>query len=136
MNCPYCQAEQPENFAAESCPTCGHNLSAPAEAKPPGAVLEDRSFYWTVFWLAFFSSLFLSLMVASYPRSIIEIFTPVLCAMVAGFSLAKYLTNNSKQCIIAGILLTIGVLAVDIGVVFVVGYLIVTERGGVLEKLK
>jgi hypothetical protein len=134
MNSSPSQTQLSENLAVEFSLSCGLSSPAPLESKSSGAVPEDKSVYWLVFWAAFVLSPFLSLMVASYPRYAVEILTPVLCAMTAGFSLAKFLTHNPKKCIIIGFLFTLGVLAIDFAIVFVADQIVLMARGADIRK--
>ena len=119
MNCPHCQAELPSDYIAESCPSCGRHLSTQAEAKPPELPIQSKSIYWLVFWLAFFGSPILGLLAASARLGGGILFLAIPGAIIAGFSLAKVYTKTPATFVAVGILFTVGVLVIYLGILFV-----------------
>lgn len=131
MSCPHCQIELPENYAAGSCPSCGHTLLTPAESKAPESPARNKATYWLVFWLAFFGSPILGLLAGAARVREGILLLPFLGAMIAGFALAKVFTKTTAAYIATGILFTIGVLAIYLGIIFVGCLVIVGHNGGI-----
>jgi hypothetical protein len=83
-----------------------------------------------VFWVAFFGSPILGLLAASARVGGAILFLAIPGAMIAGFSLAKVYTKTPVTFIAIGILFTIGVLAVYLGIMFVGCLVILAHSGG------
>ena len=128
MNCPHCQEELPGNYAGGSCPSCAQDLPAQAEAKPPEPPARNKASCWLVFWLAFFGTPILTFVIVSTRAGAGILFLPVLGALIAGFSLAKVYTKTPGTFIAAGILMSLGVMAIYVGIIFV-GCLVIMGHG-------
>ncbi len=131
MNCPHCQAELPENDAAQSCPACGRILPPIIESKAPDAVPKDNSLCWMTFWAAFFSFPIICLLGLYAGGNPVFLFLVLIGAIIAGFSLAKIYAKTPTSFVVMGILYTLGVLAIYLGILFV-GCLVVAGVHGVL----
>lgn len=128
MNCPHCQTQLPENYEGASCPSCGHALLTQPESKSPNATRQDKLVHWAIFWAAFFGAPILCLLGSAHIGPMI-LFLPILGAVVAGFSLAKIFAKTPQTFVAYGVLLTIGVLVIYVGIIFV-GCLVALGRGG------
>jgi hypothetical protein len=129
MNCPQCQEKLPDNYSAESCPTCGCNLPARPDAKVTGITAREKSVCWVIFWLAFFGSPILGLLTASADAAGGILFPPILGAIIAGFALARIFTSTIVTFILMGVLFSAGVLVIYVAIIFV-GCLVIMGHGG------
>jgi hypothetical protein len=117
MNCPHCQKELPDNAAA-SCPFCQQPLPAiPESSSPTPGVSKSR--YWLIFWLAFVGAPALALLSLTTHIGPELLFLPFVGAVIAGFALAKINSDDTTTIIVTGILYSLGVIIVYVGLLFV-----------------
>jgi hypothetical protein len=128
MNCPHCQGELLENYQETRCPNCGCDLAALQKSTVnPGT--PDKAKWGLIFWLAFLGTPILVLLAAGARARGGALLIPVIGAIVAGFSLAKIYTKTPAAFFAVGIIFTIGVLAIYVGIIFV-GCLVVMGHSG------
>jgi len=125
MNCPGCKESLPPDFSEPWCPFCGCDLAHPGSSEPPKAPVKKQS-YWPIFWLAFLGAPVLGLLSASTNIGGGILLFPILGAIVAGFALAKIFTKSPATFAVAGILFSLGIFVVYVGIVFV-GCLVVAQ---------
>jgi hypothetical protein len=130
MNCPHCQTELPEDFADESCPACGRALPTHIEPKASDIVAEEKAMYWGIFWLAFIGAPIICLIALLLRVGPVFLFLPLIGAIIAGFSLAKVYTKTPTSFVVTGILYTLAVLIIYVGILFV-GCLVVLSHSNI-----
>jgi len=144
MNCPHCQQTLPADHSAANCPSCGAALpSAQAAGGAPETSQPSKRIWWLTFAIAFLGSpvlAFLSSMSRAgslrsllppfiarlIPRSFqsLMLVSPIPLvvfagALVSGYALARIFAKSRTGVWIGTLLLTLGVLVVYVGIVFV-----------------
>jgi hypothetical protein len=119
MKCQHCKVELPDNNASGFCPSCGGNLFEPP-FKPAGTKGPvNKPLYWAIFWAAFFIFPAITLLAASLRRNPDFLFLPIVGAVICGFALAKIFTKPPMPFSLSVFIMTVGVLAIYLGIIFV-----------------
>jgi predicted amidophosphoribosyltransferase len=129
MNCPHCQSPLPENNPTGTCPACGRTLTLQSKSHPTDINSQDKSFYWVMFWIAFLGAPAMCLLAVPLRTGGAILFLPFLGAIVAGFSLARVFSKTAEAFVVTGVLLTVGVLVIYVGILFI-GCVVALGHGG------
>jgi hypothetical protein len=117
MNCPHCHREVPADVRTAGCPFCGQSLNVPSgPVSAPRPYGTDKSMALLLFWVAFLGGPILALLLARSGQALIF---PVFGAVVSGFALARAYARTAIGVIVGGLLLSVGVIVVYVGILFV-----------------
>ena len=125
MNCPHCQQILPFDYQAAYCPFCGNDFPKdfPIEqtaVRPPESTPSEKWMHTLAFWLVFFGSPVLGLIVGmmgmEWPRWLLF---PLVGATISVYILARDFNKKFGGVFLGTVLITLAVLAVYVGVIFV-----------------
>jgi hypothetical protein len=120
MNCSHCHKELPAGHALPFCPYCGCTVElGKAPGPAPAFSASRKQIALLVFWVALLSGPILAILFARTGNGPGALLFPVISAIVSGFALAKAYARTVLGSIVAGVLLSFGVLLAYVGLVFV-----------------